>query len=368
MALRRYSGSTTPSIRFDCAASHGKTSLLRSTGPGSLRESSRPGGRRVLGGGRRAASDSYETRSPDGVSGLALQALIVNTLLRGLPFVMRPPADPGSLRRSRRRYRVGILSSRKPVAVGVAGLLSLVVYVALAFSWFERGMVLRVVEPIVIVLLTLAVAAALRRVWLSVLLRKGSLDEAQTLLFRSLHRLRLHPELRDPHAGASEVPVAIVYQISGTASATHAEPRRPIVLFSRLPAGAVIVTGTDSRVTLAFSNGNRCEVGPAARVNLTGKDCVGPARRLSPVPILPFVPRTVVEARKPRASRPFACEPTRSEACIRTTAPQCCRRRRSFVSRHRTARSMRSESWTRTDAAVFESTIRSGSASVPPES
>ena len=48
------------------------------------------------------------------------------------------------------------------VAVGLAGLLPLVVYVALAFSWFERGMVLPVVEPIVIVLLTLAAAVTLR--------------------------------------------------------------------------------------------------------------------------------------------------------------------------------------------------------------
>lgn len=96
-------------------------------------------------------------------------------------------------------------------------------------------------------------------------------------------------------------PVAIVYHLSGTASATAHGATTPISLFARLPAGAVIRTGVDSRVTLAFSNGNRCELGPTARTSLTAKDCVsssGPVRRLSPVPPLPHVPRTVVDATK----------------------------------------------------------------------
>jgi hypothetical protein len=96
-------------------------------------------------------------------------------------------------------------------------------------------------------------------------------------------------------------PVAIVYQVSGTASATTNGTTTPISLFARLPAGAVIRTSADAKVTLAFSNGNRCEVGPSARTTLMANDCVsshGTVRRLSPVPHLPLVPRTVVDATK----------------------------------------------------------------------
>jgi hypothetical protein len=100
-------------------------------------------------------------------------------------------------------------------------------------------------------------------------------------------------------AARSEEPVAIVYQVSGTASATANGATKPVLLFTRLPAGALVFTGKDSRVTLAFSNGNRCELGAAARTTLTARDCTsssGPVRRLSPVPPLPLVARTVPDA------------------------------------------------------------------------
>src|SRR5262249_42256436 len=64
-------------------------------------------------------------------------------------------------------------------------------------------------------------------------------------------------------AGTPEDSVAIVYQVSGTTTATVRGTEKPIILFVRLPAGAVILTGPESRVAVAFWNGGRCEVGPS---------------------------------------------------------------------------------------------------------
>ena len=126
----------------------------------------------------------------------------------------------------------------------------------------------------------------------------------------TMNRTRLYPVLlvaaglavdASLPAARPEEPVAIVYQVSGTASATADGSTTPIMLFARLRVGAVIRTSVDSRVTLAFSNGNRCELGPAAQTTLTAKGCVsssGPVRRLSPVPPLPLVQPAVGNATK----------------------------------------------------------------------
>lgn len=104
------------------------------------------------------------TSSFDSVSGLVLQALVVNTLLGGMPFrdVPRLPVLAAFAVVSG-AIAFGIFRSRRPIAAGAAGLVFLAAYVALAFLLFRRGLVLPVAEPGVIVVLTLAAAVTMRQ-------------------------------------------------------------------------------------------------------------------------------------------------------------------------------------------------------------
>jgi len=90
-------------------------------------------------------------------------------------------------------------------------------------------------------------------------------------------------------AKASE-PVAIIYSLDGEASvATSGTARRPLPLFDRLPAGAIVEVGPDSHLALAFSSGLRYELGALSRATLGAKALTlrsGPVRPLPPVPPL----------------------------------------------------------------------------------
>jgi hypothetical protein len=167
-------------------------------------------------------------------------------------------------------------------------------------------------------------------------------------------------------AARYQEPVAIVYRVSGTASATTQGVTRPIALFTRLAAGAVILTDADGNVALAFANGNRCEIGSSARVSLTEKACVGPARSLSSVPPLPFVPRTVSEATE---GTRFAAVRVRANE-IRGMYPHDGTATLADETTLRFAAQDGAEHQVRVldqrGSMVFESTTRSGTASVPP--
>lgn len=85
---------------------------------------------------------------------------------------------------------------------------------------------------------------------------------------------------------ASPQPVALVYLLKGKAEAAN----QPIRLYDRLPAGTPLKVGPDARVTLAFENGLRYELGGGSRVTLGPKNLAarsGPVRALPQVPPLP---------------------------------------------------------------------------------
>ena len=68
-------------------------------------------------------------------------------------------------------------------------------------------------------------------------------------------------------------PVALVYALEGEAA--QAEPSRvlrPIRLYDRLAKGAVVTTGADGRLSLAFVNGRRYELGPDSRATFSAAD------------------------------------------------------------------------------------------------
>jgi CHAT domain-containing protein/Tfp pilus assembly protein PilF len=89
----------------------------------------------------------------------------------------------------------------------------------------------------------------------------------------------------------SAEPVALVYWLQGEATLTvPSEERRPLRLFDRLPAGTIVEVGPDSRLTLAFANGRRYELGERSRATLGPANLSlrsGPVRPLRPVPPLP---------------------------------------------------------------------------------
>jgi CHASE2 domain-containing sensor protein len=101
--------------------------------------------------------------APTSVSGLVLQALILDSLLGERPFRDAPrlpllvafAAVGGGI-------AFGIIGSQRPIAAGAAGLSLLGAYTAAAFLLFREGLVLPVVEPLVVVLLILGAAVALR--------------------------------------------------------------------------------------------------------------------------------------------------------------------------------------------------------------
>ncbi len=86
-------------------------------------------------------------------------------------------------------------------------------------------------------------------------------------------------------AGASK-PVAIVYALKGEALVADAF-RRPLRSLDRLPAGTTLKVGSSSRLTLAFTNGRRYEMGPGSRATLGNEDL---ASKAGPVQSLPRFP------------------------------------------------------------------------------
>lgn len=89
-------------------------------------------------------------------------------------------------------------------------------------------------------------------------------------------------------AGASK-PVATVYWLQGEATLATS---RPLHSFDRLPAGTVLEVTPNSRLTLAFENGIRYELGGGSRVTIGPKGIAtrkGPVRELPPIPAFPLL-------------------------------------------------------------------------------
>jgi hypothetical protein len=86
-------------------------------------------------------------------------------------------------------------------------------------------------------------------------------------------------------------PAAIIYGLTGEAFRIDpGQQRRPVSLFDRLPAGAVLEVGPDARLALAFATGRRWELEAGARVTLGPADLAtrsGDVRQLPTVPTLP---------------------------------------------------------------------------------
>ena len=105
--------------------------------------------------------------SPDSASGLVLQALVVNTLLGGMPFRDAPQLPLlAAFAAASGAVAFGILCSRTPSAPGAAGLVAVAAYVGAAFLLFRAGLVLPLAEPVLIAILTLAAAAVMRQRWM----------------------------------------------------------------------------------------------------------------------------------------------------------------------------------------------------------
>jgi serine/threonine-protein kinase len=121
-------------------------------------------GAEFSGGGDEMHPVPAKAGAPGSVSGLVLQALIVNTLLEGPPFRDAPRLPVGLLFATLGgALAFGILASGRPMLVGVAGFLLLAAYAAAALLYFERGIVLPAAEPLLIVVLTMAAAVTIRR-------------------------------------------------------------------------------------------------------------------------------------------------------------------------------------------------------------
>jgi hypothetical protein len=86
-------------------------------------------------------------------------------------------------------------------------------------------------------------------------------------------------------------PVALVYSLAGRAElALSTKERRSLRLFDRLAAGTTLEVGPGSRLSLAFANGHRYELGPQSRAVLGPADLTarsGPVQALPAVPPLP---------------------------------------------------------------------------------
>lgn len=94
--------------------------------------------------------------------------------------------------------------------------------------------------------------------------------------------------VRSAAAGPHE-PIAILYQVSGEALHIAPGSPRPLRLFDRLPAGAVVDLPPGSRLALAFITGKRYEITGPARVTLGKGDLAiksGGVRALPSVPSL----------------------------------------------------------------------------------
>jgi hypothetical protein len=92
-------------------------------------------------------------------------------------------------------------------------------------------------------------------------------------------------------AGASK-PVATVYWLQGAATLATPNASRPLRSFDRLPTGIVLEVAPNSRLTLAFENGIRYELGGGSRVTLGPKGLTsrkGLVRELPPIPAFPLL-------------------------------------------------------------------------------
>jgi hypothetical protein len=94
-------------------------------------------------------------------------------------------------------------------------------------------------------------------------------------------------------ATAAPRPVAIVYSLTGHATLeARGETLRPVQPFDRLATGTTVEVGPGSRLSLAFLNGRRYELGERAKGSVGAKDLTstsGAVRSLPSIPPLPLV-------------------------------------------------------------------------------
>ncbi len=213
----------------------------------------------LLGGEFNGSGDDYH-RIPfragtgEAVSGLTLQALMVDTISTGLPvreagripvlvLVMLAAACG----------MAGILcaSRTRPIAVWSAAAAGVYLGVSFPIFWWT-GLMLPITAPLLVALVGIVAAF---RVAPAPFFAPGGLETMSILRILSLAVL-----VAMPAAGASE-PVAIVYSLSGeVALAAPHTGHRPLRLFDRLPSRAVVKVGRGSRLALAFTSGLRYEM------------------------------------------------------------------------------------------------------------
>jgi len=112
----------------------------------------------------------------------------------------------------------------------------------------------------------------------------------QSLLFLFSALIAAPPPSTTPPA-----PAAIVYALTGEAFQTlPGQPRNPIALFDRLPAGADLEVAPHAHLALAFASGKRWALGGGAHVTLGAADLrsrAGDVRALPAVPPFPHLAR-----------------------------------------------------------------------------
>lgn len=109
-------------------------------------------------------------------------------------------------------------------------------------------------------------------------------------------------------------PVAIVYVLRGEVTiAASAQQPRPLRLFDRLPAGAVVTTGPAAHLALAFANGRRYELGERSGATLGAAELTAPFGAVRPLPKVPPLPALAPIAEEERPGLAFGAVRIRRE-------------------------------------------------------
>lgn len=235
---------------------------------------------------------------PDATSGVALQALIVNTILEGLPYRDPRPVPKWIL--------LGLICSvilaaslcisRLSVPIVILAGFSLAYASIAIFLFRQMQFVVPVAGPLLTAIMALAVGLVLRSLLPGFPHSETASVAPSVKLRRSLSlgvlllTTATATATRTPAVDAPEF-VAVVTNLSGHASVlTPAGKKNAISLFSWLPAASIIETSAASALTLVFANGNRYEVSERTRLSLTRSGpniLTGSVRALDPLPPIP---------------------------------------------------------------------------------
>ena len=236
---------------------------------------------------------------PDATSGVALQALILNTILEGLPYK--------DLHTLPKWILLGLICCVILAASLCISRLSvpIVIFAGAGFAYAcaaillfrQMQIVVPVASPLLAAILALTVGLVLRYLLPEFPHTKTASVTAGAKLRRSwpLAALLLisftATATRTQAVDAPEF-VAVVTNLSGHASVQTPDGKKSaITLFNWLPDASIIETSAASTLTLVFANGNRYEVGARTRLSLTRGGPTTLSGSVHALDALPPIPR-----------------------------------------------------------------------------